>query len=252
MRGLLHGDVVVVSGGGSGLGRETVLAAARAAATVVAVGRNRDRLSSLERHAAKEGFEVRVEVADLVDPDSVQQMVTRVLRDHGRIDGLANFAGEWVQGAAAETPHAAWRRCFDENVMTAVNLVSAMVPRMAARGRGAIVNVGSILSSQPVAGAAAYCSAKAAVLMFTRSLAVDYGAQGIRANCLCPGLVRTPMTEGLFEDSSWVEHETARYPLGRIGTPADVAKAAVFLLSTRSNGISGAMLPVDGGWLAGL
>lgn len=244
----LAGRVVIVSGAGSGLGLATALAAARAAATVIGIARSGEALEALAHDARAEGFVVRTHVADLTDPAAARAVVSAVSREHDHIDGLATFAGEWLGGSAGETTPEQWQRAHAANLGTCVGLVSAVLPAMVRCGAGSIVTVGSNLALKPAPHAAAYVSAKAAVVAFTKSVALDYGKHGVRANCLCPGLVRTPMTEGLFGDRAWVEREATLYPLGRFGTGDDVAQAALFLLSPRSSWITGTVLPVDGGW----
>jgi NAD(P)-dependent dehydrogenase (short-subunit alcohol dehydrogenase family) len=173
----------------------------------------------------------------------------------GRLDVLVNAAGIIQRADVLATSEEQWDRTLAVNVKSVFLLARAAIPAMLAAGGGAIVNIASNWGLVGGARAAAYCASKGAVVTLTKALALDHGHQGIRVNCLCPGDVDTPMLrdEARQLGLSWeaFREEAAANPLGRVGTPEDVAHAALFLASSAAAFVNGAALVVDGGFVAG-
>ena len=246
------GAVGLVTGAAGGIGRAICELLAREGAAVAAVdiADSSGTLSLVER-AGGDGLGLRVDVAREAD---VADGVARVLERFGRIDLLFNNAGVELSRTLHETTEAEWDRILDVN-LKAMYLVSRQVlPVMMRQGRGAVVNTSSISGLLGWPASAAYCASKAGVIGLTRQMAVDYAPHGIRVNCICPGTTLTPMIERLFaEDSDPAAFRAsieARHPLGRLAQPAEIAEAALFLASAEASFITGAALPVDGGYTA--
>jgi len=193
---------------------------------------------------------------DVRDDAAVRDVVRRVLEAEGRIDILVNAAGVIVADDVAEIADADWARMLDINLSGAMRTCRAVLPAMRARRTGSVVNVASVAAFNASPGMASYAAAKAGLVALTRALANRYGADGIRANCLCPGWVRTPMSEAEMRQAaaaagSSVEAEfaarAARIALGRIATPEELAACALFLASDEASFVTGAVLVADGG-----
>ena len=246
------GAVGMVTGAAGGIGRAICELLAREGAAVAAVDiADCSGTLSLVERAGGDGLGLRVDVAREAD---VADGVARVLERFGRVDLLFNNAGVELSRTLHETTEAEWDRVLDAN-LKAMYLVSRQVlPVMMRQGRGAVVNTSSISGLLGWPASAAYCASKAGVIGLTRQMAVDYAPYGIRANCICPGTTLTPMIERLFaEDSDPAAFRTsieARHPLGRLAQPAEIAEAALFLASAEASFITGAALPVDGGYTA--
>lgn len=241
---------VLVTGAGSGIGRRIAVAAgaegARVAAADIRLDAARDTAGQLGAGSAA----VRVDVAD---GKSVEEAVAEAEKKIGGIDVLVNVAGVAALGAAHETDESDWDRILAVNLKGVYLMSRAVWPRLGRAAGGAIVNIASCDGVRPLPAAAAYCTAKAGVVMLTKCLALDGGEAGIRANCVCPGNIDTPMLAGYLE--SHKDPAVARAvlveqtPLARIGAPDDVAAAVVYLASDDAGFVTGADLYVDGGYL---
>lgn len=243
----LAGRVAIVTGGAEGIGRAIARALARAGATVAVFD-----LAAADPDAAARAFGGHGLVVDMGDGAAVAAAVTEVAQTLGPPRILVN-------NAAMRTPRAKitdlaveeWEAALRVNVTGAFHLCRAALPRMAEAGGGAVVNVASQLGSVAVPGAAAYCTTKGALKQFTRALALDHAADGIRVNTLSPGAVLTGRVESLYGGAAAAEAALApAHPIGRIGRVEEIAEAAVFLASDRSSFMTGADLVVDGGYTA--
>jgi meso-butanediol dehydrogenase/(S,S)-butanediol dehydrogenase/diacetyl reductase len=190
--------------------------------------------------------------ADLGHKESPNRVVKQALSLWGGIDVLVNNAAyvSDQSGAALDASLEQWDRQFDISVKGTFLMTQCCLPEMIKRGAGAIVNTSSIGGINPFNQGAAYCTAKAAILQFTKSVAIDYGLQGIRCNAVCPGATDAP-TFSIIKDVPYERADReARTALGRIGRPEEVAAAVAFLASDEASYITGATLVVDGGWIA--
>jgi NAD(P)-dependent dehydrogenase (short-subunit alcohol dehydrogenase family) len=234
--------VAVVTGGASGIGRATVTRLA-ADGFLVAV-------LDLDEPTGEAKLAVR---ADVTDPNDVEQAVGRVVETFGRIDVLVNNAG--ISGSAAatvchQTPVEDWDRVQAVNVRGPFLCTRAVLPTMLAQGNGHVITVASIAGLVAFPGRCAYTASKGAAVMFTKSLAADYAAAGIRANAVCPGMVETPMTKWRLDQPELRAQVEAKIPLGRVAQPEEVAEAIALLASGQLVYLTGHTLVLDGGWTA--
>jgi 3-oxoacyl-[acyl-carrier protein] reductase len=247
----LDNQVAIVTGGGSGIGRAIAKLFAKEGARVVVVDWNtKDAQVTVQRIASSGGEALAIET-DVSDKDAVDSMAGQVLSIWGQADILINSAAVAEGDSVLEIDEKTWDSDLGV-VLKGVYLCSkAFVPAMMEQRRGAIVNIASV-NGLTAFGHAAYSAGKAGVINLTKNMAVKYGEFNVRVNAICPATVRTPAWQSRVEaDSQVLRKLTSWYPLGRIGEPEDVAKAALFLSSEDAAWITGTTLIVDGGLLAG-
>jgi NAD(P)-dependent dehydrogenase (short-subunit alcohol dehydrogenase family) len=191
------------------------------------------------------GGQAKTLSADLTDPDQCRDLVERATAWHGRLDTLVNNAGIQPVQPLAQMTAADWRQVMDANLASAVSCTQAAATMMAERGGGSVIHIASIEGTHPAAGHAHYSASKAALIMFARSAALEYGPAGIRVNTVSPGLIHRPGIEHDWPEG--VARWQAAAPLRRLGTPQDVGAACVFLASPAASFITGHDLVVDGG-----
>ena len=240
--------VVIVTAGSSGIGLACVQQMLREGAFV----HNLDLVppvASDVKSAVIEGRSFWKE-ADLAEGSVPEVAIREVLSLHGRIDVLINNAAYTAHqgGALLETTMVEWQRQIDITLSGTFGMSKACLPSMIEQGSGAIVNMGSIGGLSPFSSTAAYCTAKAALIQLTRSIAIDYGRRGVRCNAVCPGAIDTPTFSGIKASPYELADREARTALGRIGRPEEIASAVAFLASQEASYITGATLVVDGGW----
>ena len=242
------GRVTLVTGGSRGIGFATAQAFARAGARVAITGRGEE---DLETAAARIGSACLPIQADAGNPGDVQRVAAETLSALGRVDVLVNNAGIGLHTPAEDTSEADWRRILDVSLTGAFQLSQSVGTEMLRAGGGSIVNVGSLTTFLGFPGRAAYGSSKAAIAELTRVLASEWGPRGIRVNCVAPGWIASSAMRRLIDQGTLdPEPMRSRAPLRRMGEPEDVADAILFLASDAARFITGATLPVDGGWLA--
>ena len=249
----LDGMSCIVTGGASGIGEAIVERFLAEGAHVTAVDRDSERLRQLADGASATG---RLSTANgsVDDPAFAARTIAELCGTGRSPDCLVTAAAISIGGAAADTTEAAWDEVFSVNVKGTFIWCKAVLPHFVDRKKGSIITLASQLALSGGRGNASYVAAKGAIVSLTRSIALDYAEEGIRANALVPGAIDTPMLRRAFArnpDPAGAESRSlARHPLGRFGTAAEVAAAAVFLASSESSFTTGALLPVDGGWLA--
>ena len=233
------------------MGREACVVFASEGARVAAVDVDAATLEETSTAVGDEGGEIASFVADVADEDQVRAAVAGAVDRYGELHVLYNNAGVlWRDRdvSVLETDEAVWDRVFAINLKGMVWVCKHGIPHLIASGGGAIVNVGSTLG---LLGDAipqdAYTASNGAVISLTRNLAVQFGPQGVRANCIHPGFTDTPMQTVRTGDPAWVEAATAEIPLGRLATARDIVNAALFLASDEAAYVTGAELIVDGG-----
>jgi len=240
----LAGKAALVTGGSSGLGRAIGRRFAAEGARVMFVGRREPRLAEA---AGPGGSYV---VADLVRPEQAERAVRAAVDKFGGLDILVNAAGVIGNGGILDGAPGEWRRLWDANVETVYHVTRAAAPHLVKRKGSAIINLSSVCSLRPFPNLLAYCSGKAAVDMMTQCLALELAPHGVRVNAINPGVVVTELhtVSGAVPDyPAFLERSKATHPLGRVGSPEDIAGLAVFLAGDESSWITGALHSIDGG-----
>jgi 3-oxoacyl-[acyl-carrier protein] reductase len=246
----LAGQLVLVTGASRGIGAAIAQAAAAAGADV-AVGYRQQRDGAQATAAAVRALGRRAEIfeADLADAAAGRAMVQAVTEQMGPIDGLVNNAGIMPQSPFLEISDDEWNEVLAVDLTGAFACSQAVLPGMLERGRGSIVMISSRLGQIGFAGVAHYAAAKAGVMALAKSISREYGAQGIRANCVAPGVIVTDMTSADVITGEVGRKRMAELPLGRFGQPEEIASAVVFLLSDASSLFLGQTLGANSGGL---
>jgi NAD(P)-dependent dehydrogenase (short-subunit alcohol dehydrogenase family) len=249
----LEGKVAVITGAASGIGAACARRFAEEGAVVAGLDLQKPVddgwdavLSAAPGSSFREGLDVR-------DEAGVEAAITAAREEHGRIDVLVNAAGVGGGGLAHELDTAEWDRVVDINLKGSFFVAKYALRAMIEQGSGNIVHVSSVEGIEGMSSSLPYNASKGGVVLMTRNMAVDYGAQGIRVNCLCPGLIETPLTSLLKAEPLRAIREQMEswHLLNRIGLPVEVANCALFLASDEASFVTGHALVVDGGWTAG-
>ncbi len=244
----LDGRRAMVTGGGSGIGEQTVRALLQAGATVFIADLDRPAAEQLADELGEGATAVEMNIAD---PDSVHNAFDGI----EALDILVNNAGIGHVGGIEETDLDDWRRLFHVNVDGVFLVTKQALPLLLASGHGSIVNLGSVAGLVAVKQRFAYCATKGAVVALTRQLAAEYAGR-LRVNCVCPGTVHTPFVEGYLEKFHKHEKEKvraevhARQPIGRMGKPEEIAHMILYLCADEAEFVTGSILTIDGGWTA--
>lgn len=251
----LDGKVALITGGNSGIGKATAVLLAREGAAVVLTGRNAERGEETVRSIEAEGGRAMFIRSDVRVAEDCRKAVEGALDRFGRIDVLFNNAGVYYAKTVPDCTEEEWDETIDSSLKGAFLMSKYALPSMIERGSGSIIHTSSgwgILGGEK---AAAYCAAKGGLVIMAKAMAMDHGRHGIRVNCVCPGDVDTPMLteDAKFQGLEWDEYIAwaSDRPLGRIGTPEEIARAVLFLASDDSSFITGEALVVDGGGVAG-
>ena len=253
MAGLVNGKIVLVTGGGSGIGRATSLALVREGAKVMIADYNAKGGEETVKMIKEKGGVASFMHADVSVTKQVEAMIQKTVETYGRIDGAHNNAG--IEGRTADTADCT-EEVFDRTI--AINLKAVWlcmkyeIPQMLKQGGGAIVNTASIAGLCGFNGLPAYVASKHGVVGLTRTAALEYARRNIRVNCVCPGVINTPMVERLIDSSpeyGKTELE-AMEPVGRMGKPEEIAEGVVWLMSDAASFVTGHPMVIDGGWVA--
>jgi len=244
----LRGRVAAVTGANTGLGQAMAIALAGAGAKVALVGRSEP--GETARRIAESGGESAAIKADLARFECAEQVVDDTVTKLGSIDILVNNAGIIRRADALEFTEEDWNSVLDTNLKTPFFLARAAAARMVASGGGKIINVASLLSFQGGIRVASYTASKSGLAGLTRLLANEWAVKGINVNAIVPGYFATNNTEALRNDAERNREILSRIPAGRWGMPEDLSGAVIFLASRASDYVHGALVPVDGGWLA--
>lgn len=246
----LEGKVAIVTGSGSGIGRGIALEFAKEGAKVVVNVRSSiDEANEVVELIRKEGGEATVIQGDVSKLDDVKNLVEETVNTYGQLDILVNNAG--ITGEVkpvAEIDEDDWYKEVDVNLNSVFLMTKYSIPHMLKQGKGKILNVGSIASYE-VGSGAGYVTTKHAIIGLTKEIAHNYGSRGINCNVICPGAVKSKMTEGMFEEGSPLAPLLQATPAQRLGEPEELGKLACYLCSEDADFIHGASVAVDGGWL---
>jgi NAD(P)-dependent dehydrogenase (short-subunit alcohol dehydrogenase family) len=250
----LKNKVALITGGTSGIGEATVSLFAREGASVAIVGRNDQRGTAVVQKILQENGRSIFISADVSRAPDCQRAVDETLKSFAKLDILFNNAGIFYPQTALECSEQEWDEQIAINLKGVFLMSKFALPSMIARASGVIINNASGWGLVGGDHAVAYCASKGGVVLLTKAMAIDHGRQGIRVNCICPGDVDTPMlpADAKMRGLSWQQYleSCGNRPMGRIGTPDEIAKAVLFLASDDSSFMTGAALVVDGGGTA--
>lgn len=251
----LAGKVALITGAASGIGRATALLFAREGAAIAVADMNMDHGQHVADEIIEAGGRAFFEPMNVTRTVDCGRLVERAIREFGRIDILFNNAGITRRATVLDLSEEDWDRVMSVNVKSIYLLSREVIPHMQKAGGGTIINTSSGWGLVGGAKAVVYCASKGAVVLLTKAMAIDHGLQNIRVNCICPGDTDTDMlreeAQQLAVENSRFLADSAKRPLGRVGTPAEIAQAALYLASEASSFVTGTALVVDGGGLAG-
>jgi len=254
--------VVIITGAASGIGHATAVAFGKKGAKVLCADINGEGAEATAKQICRRKGTAAAITVNVADEEDVKAMVAEAVERWGRVDVLFNNAGIEFGIPATETPASQWDRLMAINLRGAFLGAKYAIPEMVKVGGGAIVNCSSGAGLTGIPWLTAYCAASGGIVLLTKALALEWARKNIRVNCVCPGVIRTPMIrrgiiQGMAALGRGSEEELWRqlgagHPMGRVGRPDEVARAVMFLASDDASFITGVALPVDGGWAAGV
>jgi NAD(P)-dependent dehydrogenase (short-subunit alcohol dehydrogenase family) len=247
----LQDKVAIVTGAGTGIGRACAAALAREGARLALVGRRREHLEGMAREIGDSAIAIS---GDITNRDDVERIADYTESHFGKLNVLLNNAGVMHPGTVEQITEPQWDEMFNTNVRGAWLMSRAVLPALRRAGGGVIINMASVLGINGARLRAAYAASKGAVILLTKCMALDHGKENIRVNAICPSFIETELTAKVIRNAPDPEaarrERTAVHPLGRLGRPEDIAGLAVYLASDESSWVTGAAMPVDGGYLA--
>lgn len=251
----LSNKVALITGGGTGIGRATAELFGKEGAKVAVTGRRADKLEEVVQTIISNGGEAISIPGDVTKEEATKQMVLAPIAHWKRLDFLVNSAGVIDRMQTHEIPQEKWDLVMDVNVKGLHFTCKYAIPQMIKFGGGSIINVSSVSGFIGQPDSHAYSAAKGATINLTRAMAISYGPVNIRVNAICPGMVKTPMSETKLKKGETFEEMipiwTELYPLRRIGKPMDIANGCLYLASDEASWVTGTTLVIDGGLTAG-
>lgn len=247
----LHGKVALISGASKGIGEAMAKGLAEFGARVVVSSRDQSAVDEVAQAIRADGFEATGIAANIGRIGDIDQLVAKTVEVYGGIDIIINnAAANPVFGPIQNTEESAFDKIIDVNLKGPFELCKKAYPIMQQRGGGSIIHISSIGGLTPEAGIGIYSVSKAAIISLSKAMAQDWGADNIRVNAICPGLIKTRFSEALWNDDDILQRFLKKTPLGRVGIPQDIAGLAVFLASDAAGYCSGGVYAVDGGYSA--
>lgn len=247
----LQGKVALITGSTSGIGRAIAELFAKHGASVVVVGRNRERGLGEQRKIRLAGGDALFLRADITKTRDVQRLIQRTIKAYGKIDILVNSAATDLTRCIGDTSEEEWDMLVESNLKSVFLCCKYAIPRLRQSKKSCIINISSRLGYIPRIGKGAYCASKAGVILLTKVLGLELAGDGIRANAICPGPMQTAMLSDFLrqqpDKAKAIQAIKKAIPLRRLGSPIDVAKAALFLASEDADYVSSTTLMVDGG-----
>jgi len=246
----LQNKIAIITGAGSGIGRGIALAFVKEGAKVVVADWSEEGGKEAVEQVRKingEAVFVKTDVSKTVDID---KMVKTCLDKFGRVDILVNNAGIYRVYNLHEMSEEDWDKTINVNLKSVFLGSKRVIPEMLKQGQGKIINTASIAGLVGFAQSGAYCASKGGIIALTKEMALDYAPKKINVNCICPGVIKTAMTKDMITDPATKQFLESSTPYPRLGEPADIAMAAVYLASNESDFVNGHVLVVDGGWIA--
>ena len=247
----LSGKVAVITGATRGIGRAIAFELGQAGAALIVSSRKADAVSGTVAALTTEDIVARGFPANVGRLEEARALIEFAETELGGIDVLVNNAAvSPLYGPLTSMTESAFDKIMAVNVKAPLELACRALPIMAARGGGSIVNISSVDGLRPDSDLGVYSASKAALINLTKAMALEWGAQNVRANAICPGLIKTDFSEAMWRAKVGVEAQLARQPLPRLGTPEDVAGLALLLASDAGSYCTGGVYVVDGGWMA--
>ena len=244
----LTGKTAIVTGASSGIGRATAIVLARAGADVVLAARRIEKLKEVSAEIEKNGRKALSIQIDVTKKEDIQKMVAETVKKFGKVDILVNNAGVLDYKNFLEIDDESYNKVLDVNLRGYFWTAQEAAKEMVKKKKGKIINIASIAGFGAFPQITIYNISKAAIIMLTKSMALELGPMGININAIAPGVIETKMTEGMLKDPKTVQGFLSKIPTGRTGKPEDIATAVIFLASDLANYITGETIVVDGGW----
>lgn len=244
----LQDKVAIVTGGGTGIGRGIAVMFAKEGAKVVVAGRRPEVLEETVNIIKQNGNEAIALQTDVSDFNQVSALVQKTVEQFGKVDILVNNAGVYIPHDAMSVSEEEWNKVMSIDLKGVWVCSKACIPEMLKQGKGKIINIASIAGIIGFEQSAAYCAAKGGVINLTREMALDYASKHIYVNAIAPGVIDTDMTKPFLTDEAAKKSFLEKTPVGRVGTPDDIAYGAVYLASQESDFVTGHTLVIDGGW----
>lgn len=237
--------IAIVTGGSSGIGFAIARKLASQQIHTIIIGRDEQKLNEAVAQLGKYGQAIAFDVTNL---DGIPGIVNQIIQQHGQIDILVNNAGINLKKSALEVTDQEFQHILLTNLTSVFSITREVAKNMVARKSGSIINISSMAAQYGLPGVVAYAASKTAIEGITRTLAVEFSPHGVRVNCIAPGFIATKMSAtALNGDPERKQKVLSRTPMGRLGSPEDVANAAYFLASDESTFVTGTVVPVDGG-----